>query len=290
MDITRRLDWVQYTHHQIKNWEARLPFSRIDDIGEEVKPLPRYSRAYTLLGGGRVDIADNEHQGVQVTLGGQALTESIANGGAFQQIINDAVSIGKVVRLDFATDIRQSPYAAEQAFWQEVEMLLANNAYKSRLKPNNEIANKTTGGYTQYFGSYKSDQFIRVYDKNAESGLLLEAMKQHLTIDHWSRVELVTKRDFAHNLAADMAFNGWQQAGTAKLRSMINFPLSEVWQKVIDGISVELTKVGRKESKWRKWMDTQVMPSMLEHAKNGDDKEFIIRWLQVAVNNIWDVT
>lgn len=289
MEITRRLDWLQYTHHDIDNWQRRLPFSYTDDIREEIKPLPRYARAYSLLGGGRVDIATDAKQGTQVTMGGQALTEWVMNGGTFQAIINDAVSYAKVVRLDFATDIRQNPYSAEHVFWREVEMLVANNAYVSRLKADNEIRNKKRTGYTQYFGSYKSDQFIRVYDKNAESGLLLEAMKQHLTIESWSRVEIVCKRDFAHNLASDMAFNGWQQAGTAKLRSMINFPLSETWARIIDGISVELTKVGRRENKWRKWMNNQVLPSIVQHAKAKEDMSFILEWLEELGELIGDI-
>jgi len=287
MRITRRIDWLQYTHHEIENWQARLPFARFDEIGQAIKPLARYCRAFELFGGGRVDISDDSHQGVQVTLGGAALSEWNVNGVSFQNMINQAVMFGKVVRLDFATDCREDG-TSDLCLWEKVEHAALSGNYRSRLKAGVRIKDLNQGGFSQYFGSYKSDQFIRVYDKATESGLLKEAMATGGLLPVWSRVELVTKRDFAHNLASDMAYKGWQQVGAAKLRSMIDFPDMDGWIDVVDGISVELTKVGRKPNKWRKWMDTQVLPSILEHAKDKDDKEFIIRWLQVAVNNVFD--
>lgn len=288
MVITRKLDWLTYSHHNITGWERYIPLCKhLDEIGEEIRPLARYDKAYKLIPAGRVDISKDDHQGVVVNLTGGDLTDWNANGVSFQQIVYQAVQFGKVTRLDFATDIRQDNDLGKP-IWEQVRDSVTDKTYVSRLSPRAKIEDQTAGGYTQYFGSHKSDRFIRVYDKATESGLLKLAMQMNGLIPVWSRIEIVNKRDFAHNIASDMAYNGWQQAGTALLRKLIDFPKMEGWAAIVDGLSVELTEVGRKPDRWRKWMDTSVLQSILKHAENESDREFILQWLQVVVGKVWD--
>lgn len=277
--VTRKIDWLQYTHHDIRGWTKRIPLATFDEIEDQIKPLPRYKEAYRLYGGGRVDIAADEHQGVQVTLGGAACTEWNINGVSFQSMINHAVLFGKVVRLDFATDAREDGYS-DMSLWEKVEHAANTGNVRSRLSIGVQIRDKTKGGFTQYFGSYKSDRFIRIYDKATESGLLKEAMKIGGILPVWSRVELVTKRDHAHNLASNMAEKGWQAAGSATLRGIIDFPDMDGWNQIVSGEDVELSILPPKPNKWQQWMSEQVLSSARQHAKNQHDREFLIRWIE----------
>jgi len=285
MDITRKLDWLQYTHHDINNWTARIPYARFDEItGKELRPLPQYQKAYELFGGGRVDVSDDEHQGVQVTLGGAACGEWNVNGVSFQQMISDAVDFGKVVRVDFATDVREDNRAGLQ-LWEKVQKAVDAASYKSKARAGVQIIDKRKGGYSQYFGSYKSDQFIRVYDKATESGLLKTAMEMSGILPKWTRIEVVTKRDKAHNLANDMKYKGWQKAGTAKLKSMIEFPDLFGWEDVIAGGDVEVTKAPRKEPKFWNWLNGQVLPAMERRMMDYDENIRLIEWLSARLTD-----
>lgn len=288
MEISRRIDWLTYSYHEVEKWHMGIfPTRDAARIGDEIKPLPRYRKAHELLLGGRVDISDDPHQGVVVNISGSQFQDWIANGVSFQHMVTHATEVGKVTRLDFATDCREDG-SSDMSLWQKIEAATDAGLFRSRLSARARIIDKTKGGFTQYFGSYKSDQFIRCYDKAAESGLLKLAMKMGGILPVWTRIELVTKRDFAHNLASDMRYFGWQRAGANKLRKMISFPDIEGWGKLIDEEPVELTEVGRKPDKWRKWMETQVAPSIIEHAKNGKDRQYVLDWIQSIVAFVWD--
>lgn len=285
MEITRKLDWLQYTHHEIDNWQKRLPYARFDEItGKELKPLPRYQKAYELFGGGRVDVSDDEHQGVQVTLGGAALSEWNINGVNFQSMINQACDFGKVVRVDFATDVREDG-SNELCLWENVETAVDEKRYKSKARAGVRIRDLNKGGFTQYFGSYKSDQFIRVYDKATESGLLKLAMERAGILPVWTRVEVVAKRDKAHNLAADMAGHGWQAAGAAKLKGMIDFTDVEGWADVVAGGDVDITMSARKAPKFWSWLDNQVLPAMEKRMWDYDENIRLIEWLSARLTD-----
>lgn len=279
MEVTRKIDWLQYTHHDIESWYKRLPYAKFDEItGRELKPLPRYQKAYELFGGGRVDISEDEHQGTQVTLGGAACTEWNVNGVSYQQMITEAVSFAKVVRVDFATDVREDG-STDLCLWERVENAVVDKSYKSKARAGVNIQDRAKGGYSQYFGSYKSDRFIRVYDKAVESGLLKLAMEKAGIIPVWTRVEVVTKRDYAHNLAADMADKGWQAAGSAYLRKMLGFPSIEGWSDVVKGDDVAITELPRKQPKFWQWLDSQVLPAMEKKMWDYDENIRLIKWL-----------
>lgn len=285
MEITRKIDWLQYTHHHIDNWTLRLPYANFDEItGKELRPLPRYQKAYELFGGGRVDVSEDEHQGVQVTLGGGACTEWNVNGVSYQQMISQAVDFGKVVRVDFATDVREDG-STDFCLWELVKQAVETKSYKSKASPGIQIIDKTKGGYSQYFGSYKSDRFTRVYDKAVESGMLKLAMEKAGILPVWTRVEVVTKRDFAHNLASDMKYKGWQQAGASYTKSLLSFPGIEQWEGVISGEDVEITKNPRKEPKFWQWLDNQVLPAMEKKMWDYDDNIRLIQWLSERLND-----
>lgn len=288
MDISRRLDYLTMTHHNTKHWLKMMPtFIKAARTHAQLRPFPRYKTAYELEPSGRIDIADDDDQGVMFTWTGQDMSDAITAGVTFHQMISEACRVGKVTRLDFATDIRQNPLS-DSPLWQEIQAMVANGKFKSSGKPAAEYQDKKNGGYTQYFGSYKSDQFIRIYDKLAQTGLLLQAMKQHLRIDHWTRVEVVTKGKYADNLAVDMMVGGWQRVGAAKLKKMLTFPLIESWDAVTEGEPYILTKQEKPMPKWRKWMDTQVLQSISQHAENPEDREFLLQWLQVVTDIVWN--
>lgn len=287
MEISKKLDWLTYSHHDIEHWYGKIPLQRGDEIGEQIKPLPRYAIAYSLLPAGRVDIADNVSQGVVVNITGKELTEWIANGVSYQSIVNQVNTFGKVTRLDFAIDIQESRYGVN-CLWRDIQTMVVNKKVKTRMRPQNEIDNKSKGGYSQYFGSYKSDQFIRVYDKAAESGMLLQAMKQHIVSPHWTRIEIVTKNEFAELLTQDMVTMGWQAAGSRKISNSINFPLIERWADIIGYDVTEISTTHRKPSKWQKWMDTQVLSSINQHVGNSDDRAFLLQWLRIVTDIAWN--
>jgi len=288
MDISKRIDWITCTNHHTEDWGDYLPRVVLNQVGRKLKPLPRYSVAWELRPAGRIDIADNFNQGVMITVTGSEFHKLIANGVSFQHIISELVPNWKFTRLDFAIDIKQSPYS-DTPLYREFETMFANGKCETRLSIENEIKNKDKGGYSQYIGSYKSDQFIRIYDKATESGMLLEAMKQHIVCPHWTRVETVTKADFASNLARDMHDIGWEVAGSTKLAKLVDFPLMDEWQKIVGVMALtKLTTTHRKPSAWRKWMDTSVMQSIGKHIKNDEDLEFMIDWLRIVTDMTWN--
>lgn len=116
----------------------------------------------------------------------------------------------RVTRIDFAVDIH-----GRKANVDEVRSIFEAGHAKTQAGSGGSYRGialaeaAIRGGETLYIGSPQSDRQMRIYDKGAEQG----------TNEDWIRVELVSRKELAHNLALAMLTDGEAAAGRQAIRN-----------------------------------------------------------------------
>lgn len=223
--------------------------------------------------------------GVHVTGMGQACRELEASGclrdwpsflGAILK------SKGKFSRLDVAVDDHDGQLDIYQILDDTLNGLCVSPMKLFRVEQSGQLSSGDKNGLTIYYGSFKSDSFVRIYDKAAE---------QNLEDEHWIRVEMEFKNDMAQKVAEYAIHNedllylqnvlyrqiDFKERGTEQQK--YKWRTASYWRQFLDGLlKVKLsTKPERKVcEEVVEWLTSQIAPSLaMVLEANGGDYEVI---------------
>lgn len=261
LKVYKHIDWLTMTWAGREYPETVLPMHKGFDVGDKTNGGAFYPTAYKLACGGTYGYSDNDRQGIIVMLPGQALSYLRECGFSDQKLVGLACTGRNVSRLDYAIDViggtlrDHSPHSAYNAG--------KEGKIKTRLNMSMSIKDETAGdgGFSVYFGSPKSDQRIRVYDKAAQQKIM------GLT---WTRVEAVMKGEYSRTLAEDMQTHGVVRAGDSKLKKLWDADI-EWFQDALEKELIEPGEVPNKKTNFPRWLNSTVYPSIKNHIETNRD-------------------
>lgn len=278
--VTATIDWLAYTLHW--NQDALQNFRHGYDLAALAsiltghfnawipqKPCNGYPYVVSAADctGLRVMASEpNSPMGVHVSWAGSALREVDP-----RNVLHNALAIGAVVRrIDLAVDIHDQtyPYLFEK-------MLLEKTAV-TQAKSHQIITSNT--GWTVYVGSRTSEKFLRIYDKQAESGL-----------DHpLTRVELECKGDYAEGVAQHVNQEGYNNFPSI-IKAFCDFPDHYLWKEHLASPTLS-PGIPKKEKTYdtKRWLMESVAPALAKIMVQDHDfyVSFLLKVMTIA--NIGD--
>jgi len=273
MIVDSHLDYLTVSYASV-NKPSELGFLSGGVFGaiENIKPFPHYDSAFKLKCGGTLNLSSDSLQGSRLDLSGEPLQYLRDVGIRDAQILmicGDNELKKRTTRIDYCWTIENAGSVRHC-----LNHWLAGRAKTTfRNAPLDTGAIDSRKGHTLEFGSKKSEQRVVVYDKGAEMKDLSAAL---------IRVELRTRAPFAGEFYGDCLKNNVPMAARTRLKSLLDFPNLQWWQRATSGEKCELGTVAKSDSKWRRWLGTQVKESIRQHWRENmaDDREFISQWLQ----------
>lgn len=261
LKVYKHIDWLTITWAGRQYPETVLPMHEGFDIGDKTNGGAFYQTAYKLACGATYGYSDSERQGIILMLPGQALAYLRERGFTDQKLVGLACTGRNVSRLDYALDViggtrkDHSPESTHNAY--------KDGKIKTRLNMSMSIKDEASedGGFSVYFGSPKSDQRIRVYDKAAQQKIMGLS---------WTRVEAVLKGDYSRTLAEDMQTHGVITAGDSKLKKLWDADI-EWFQDALAKELIEPGEVPNKQTNFPRWLNTTVYPSIKNHIETNRD-------------------
>lgn len=253
-------DWLRFSVDVTIDRNELLPPHDIFSLsGEILTPLKNYNRCIGLMAG-RVDWhTERPEQRMLVTLTGDDLLRVRRAGYSDTMLavwINAFEDIN-VTRLDIAIDTRNVQVTPPMFYRAWLAGKIETSARKATRVQGKTNAG-TDDGYTVYIGSRQSEQFLRIYDKNAEQkarGAQLDNPDEK-----WTRIELELKGRKAK--AALRAIAGSDiKVGGEILGQFVRWQQSTVWGDLTSGNVQPDMSVGRKETDHEVWLRTVVFPN-----------------------------
>lgn len=230
-------------------------------------------------------------QGVHVTMSGNACRAYVSQIGSLLMLLQRIVELkGKVTRLDLAVDDLTTQYYSVQDLigcYEKHEIISRWKYMESQIKSHME--SKTNVKECVYFGSMKSDCFLRVYNKSIEQAVReqknIEAIASIET--YWTRWELVLKRDAAmsvvnmlheHMLLGEIwcgiMANYFRLVESTKDTNRSRWETQKKWVQFV-GAAAPLTIKMYPERKdittLMTWVDSQITPSLAAIVKANKD-------------------
>ena len=247
------------------------------------------------------DGADDE-MGVHVQITGTGCRDYEAHHN-LMYLVQDLVMLDAAcnfTRLDLAIDDLDESLIK----FSQIHQAALDRHFTSRWNKWQEINTRQsqTGeflGRTIYFGSQSSDIFCRLYDKTLERKAKGDADEQAEIPPHWTRLEIVYKKDRARNLARVIADESLTlgNALRATLNQYIRFvtpvdtdsnkarwPTAGWWLTFLAGVD-KLVLTKKREPKsiedMTDWVDRQIAPTIaaITKAREGE-----IDWLVKIIN------
>ena len=268
MRVQKCIDWITATRTKTLAKEVPNFLPRGFEISKELDKIARFESVWALSPSGIVAHSAGNAMCMMFTFTGDDLTTIRDSGISTDNILADCVEkMNSVTRLDYAVDIFDANATPNQVLklWQQDKIRTHYRVVESY---------RTLTGYageTLYFGSRKSEQRIRIYDKAAE--------QEMLNVD-WLRIELQLRKKRSTNLVADMTKHTMSSVGDTRIRELLKIDDLEWWHKALNGVTVELTKLKRNESQWQKWLRTQVLPSIeTKIMESPENIDFVREWL-----------
>lgn len=204
-------------------------------------------------------------------------------------VIEKVPENSKFTRIDLAIDDHQDKLIN----YDRIHTAAINGMFTSRWNKWDELNSRscTNGnfiGRTMYFGSQKSDIFVRIYDKKLER--LANRSENAEKLCAWTRLEVVFKKERAQLLAKHLT-NG-TDIGIV-LRSTLNnyirflaepdkpdsnksrWPTAKWWQELlgdVDKLKLTILPLERTIEQMQDWVDRQIAPTLstLMMAYDGD--------------------
>ena len=303
------IDWLEFTV-----LDAQLPLV-LDTIGldwDDFKPLNKgrfgYHNQYKWSGGNvfimftatsddiDIDSKINERSGVHVMITGQGCRQ-YATKHDLTKLINRLYILKRVnfSRIDLAID----DYESKIINYDRIHDAAIAGHFTSRWSKWDEVNSRQTSsgefiGRTMYFGSQASDLFCRIYDKSLER----KANSDEKDVPkHWTRLELVYRKDRAKKLVNHM-IDGQKSLGyvlRGTLRPYLRFilpstyqnksrwPTTSWWNELLENVE-KLQLTIKKEAKtiedMTSWLDKQIAPTIATvlKAQQGD-----MSWLRKII-------
>lgn len=267
------IDWLRFTLPYTEDsfvwidsrFGGRIPLN---------KGLLSYSVAELLVNGGMCAYSpDRKQNKVMVELSARAL-RSLSLHQEPQNFILDAFGRGATfTRIDVALDDYRGIMNLSRV-WRCVKRDEVKTRFRkfSRIVGHDRL-DPSAAGDTIYGGDRSSESFLRIYDKEAESG----------TDGHWVRMEFEFKKDRANELAGRIA------RGTIDLRNLIYYyidfqrrtpgarrgwPTAEWWEEFLQPTSRERLyfpqyEIGLEEV--QQWLKTQVSSALVLVARTDGE-------------------
>lgn len=260
--VTFFLDWLRVSvNTDTPNCDILPPSPAFEPSGEIITPLPNYTSAQALVCG-RIDWDDDNHQQRKlVTLTGDDLLRARRMGVQDTLLLRwlDALETElTVTRLDVAFDTRNAAITPAKIYnaW-------GSGALTTKARTIRRVQGKTDtqhgAGYTVYIGSRQSEQFLRVYDKNAEQAA--RGKEIDLPDELWTRAELELKGGKARRALTALGKEGMSLGGEL-IAQFCDWPDNTVWQDIRTGNTQVDLSVGRKETDFETWCRRVVFPNM----------------------------
>jgi len=270
------LDWLAFTFkedtHEASKW---IQLYASDTSAVDCAPTNGYRAAYQTTKGVRVMWnVDRSEMGTHVIAPGSAIQHITDQQNVDQkEFLRSVCDAGaSITRLDLAYDLQ-----GEELSLDEIYKALDRKENTGTARTFSQI-HSVNGGNTVYVGSRQSEKFIRIYDKQAQTGVKGKA---------WFRYELETKGMVARSLATYLIQgNEWGDGFVSIAIGMVDLPACVDYQKFFDG---EKPEIGipklEKETDREKWIREQVAPAVIKHYTQyrGSDA---IRWLREMLDYI----
>nr|CRY95560.1 hypothetical protein [uncultured prokaryote] len=267
--VTATIDWLAYTLHwnqsALQNFRKGYDLATLASIVTGcyfgwVPQKPRNGYPYVISSAGLTGLfvmasEPDSPMGVHVSWAGSALRTIEPRG-----VLHDALAAGATVRrIDLAVDIPEG--MPGEGFY---DRLVAGSAVTSSRTY--QLINSNSG-WTVYVGSRTSEKFLRIYDKQAESGL-----DEPLT-----RVELECKGDYAEGIAQYVDQEGYDNF-PAIIKGFCDFPDHYSWAKHMASptLSAGIPKK-EKTSDTKRWLMESVAPSLAKIV--AQDHDFYVSFL-----------
>ena len=263
MNTAWSIDWLSVT---FKTGVTDLDLRKVLSFGmplktwTEMQPRFGYSAAfvhpfghYVMTNPGRPEM------GVHLGMTGRSLRTLAEGAQPATNMLSWAIEHnGKVTRLDLAIDV----------FDQEIDPIAlaacprVDNAPGTARKWSSVQGDK--GGKTAYIGSRKSEKFLRIYDKAAESGQLDRP---------WTRFECEFKGDAARVAAAQMVLLSDQERPLyiqGLIKGLFN-PQDDTFQAAMTADAIALKTVKDTTDKTLGWLLTSVPKTLAKKMNERTD-------------------
>lgn len=253
------MDWLECTLLDA-NGSLAAGIDAYSDVFEATRGHWTYTKAFdgykhaARSPEGMVILTGREDMGAHLVVPGAALAELIAANMRTETAVGALVQRGaNFSRVDCAVDV-----ADERMSIRELQKAFINDQADTRAKENNLMGDGKEA-ITWYLGSWKSDHFLRVYNKFSE-------LARHAEVPDtkdWIRVELVNRDKFAR-LAADLIYStdSVPTAVRTMILSYIDFPHSRTWTRALHGPSVQIGASIRTTKSTRRWLEGPVATSL----------------------------
>jgi hypothetical protein len=272
LETHKNIDWLTMTWEGREFPESVLPLHDGFEPGDHVPAGKNYDVGYRLKCGGTYAYSNDKRQGIIVLLTGDPLRALREAGFSNEKLVALAMTGKNTPRADYSIDVIGG--TAKDHSPESIRSAYKRGKIKTRMRLDMNIKKETIqGGRTIEFGSRKSDQRLRVYDKAGEGGL------KGIT---WTRIEAQLRDDYARALIQDMDKHGVAIAGDNKLRKMFNADVPW-YQNALDEIVTAVGEVPRKEPNFPGWLHKTVLPAIEKNLDKHPDviKDFMIALLDL---------
>lgn len=308
------VDWLSFTITSLSSVDDviaflgynRMDFDNMAHGGKGYKSMVR-------LNGYPVSIMfdGNDDMGIHVDISGSAISEVVRsfsgtlavstpfgpgyeidfNSTFLRELLSSIRKHGHITRLDLAVDDIGSRYFTTDDL---VSLYFETRIVSKFRNLKNVVESELSGnktGHTLYFGSRRSDMFLRVYDKQLERNKKNASSDIPPIIFPWVRWEMECKNDRA-NAIADLILNG-SGLGEITMGVLSNYmriinldnanrsrcTMHSVWHAFLDGISALKLYIPQTEKDIddkKQWVKKQVMPTLVAIImSDGGSLEFI---------------
>lgn len=270
------IDWLTITKPSLElSGENEVAMTMYDFDGTEKwesNPAPRpykhgVKNAIGALGG-----TARKPQGTILQWSGSALKQKNAMDLIGLVFLND----WRITRLDICVDFLGFPTTVE-----DYKLEFVNGQCNTESRKWSEQTSDN-GGHTFYIGSWKSDRFMRVYNKRAEQARFKDSRELP---ELWTRCELRLGGEHAIYAARVLQGFGEKSAIPSLLRAYADFINVPEYRNMTDYPITTYGK-GKVQTNTKKWIVESILPVMCrEFALDPEFGRDCIEYLLKSINN-----
>lgn len=291
------LDKGRFGYHRQLKWVGGNVFVLFNDA-EKIRELPNLDT--TGIENGNENKSETDRMGIHVMLSGTGVREyegrnKIRRLLLFLAVLDERVNF---TRIDLAIDDFQD----QLINFSRIHQHAIDHLFTSRWNKWDEVNSRKSAsgeflGRTMYLGSRTSSIFCRIYDKTLERKVNADGNVE--IPDHWTRLELIYKKDRAKQLVYHIVDNK-MPVGTA-IRGTLNqyirfiktprnpdqnksrWPSADWWIELLNGVGKLQLTIQRKEKSiddMEEWVERQIAPTIaaILTAREGD-----MEWLHKII-------
>jgi DNA relaxase NicK len=231
------------------------------------RPLNGYKHAVRTPEGLQIHVG-REDMGAHLIAPGSALSQMLAANLRIEELVGAATrENGSFSRVDCAIDVTNEGmdiHALQAAF-------LRGEA-DTRAKENNQMGDGRAS-ITWYLGSWKSDHFLRIYNKYSQLAKTADVPDT----EDWVRIELVNRDKYAQ-LAADLIYSTKDVplAVRTMILAYVDFPTMRTWVRALRGSALQVGSSLRATKNTRRWLETSVATSLARELVS--DPDYRVTW------------